>query len=186
MKVEKHFLERTKTKELIEDKVECKDGITPFGSLIWRSMQGCYIFTVLDNSSFASFLLISSSFLFNPSSFLFNSSSCLTLSFFSYAFLSFSSFSFLNISSTFCSSLSLISFSNFFLSSCFLCFLNALSFFSHKSMSRRFLYLVAWRRNCGSLSMKFRPLSTSSLNSRLSAWVLSKLVGTNCRPHASP
>jgi len=30
----KTFLERTKIKELMEDKVECKDGITPFGSLI--------------------------------------------------------------------------------------------------------------------------------------------------------
>jgi len=63
--------------------------------------------------------------------------------------------------------------------SCSLCFWNALSLFSHKSMSRRFLYLAAQRRNYGSLSMKFRPLSTSSLKSHLSAWVLSKLVGTN-------
>jgi len=28
----KTFLERTKTKELMEDKVECKDEITPFES----------------------------------------------------------------------------------------------------------------------------------------------------------
>jgi len=61
----KTFLERTKTKELMEDKVECKDGITPFGSLTWRSMQGCCIFTVLDNSSFASFLFSFKLFLFS-------------------------------------------------------------------------------------------------------------------------
>jgi len=170
----KTFLQRTKTKELMEDKVECRDGISPFGILILRFMQGCCIFTALENSSFASFLLISSSFLFN-------SSSCPTLSFSSYSFLSFSPFSFLNISYTFRSSLSLISFSTFFLSSCSLCFWNALSLFSDKSMSRRFLYLATRRKNCGSLSMKSRPLSTSFLNSRLSAWVLLKLVGTNCR-----
>jgi len=132
----KTFLERTKTKELMEDKVECKDGITPFGSLILKSMQGCCIFTTLDNNSFASFLLISSSFLFK-------SSSCLTFSFSSFSFLSFSSFSFLNFSSTFHSSLSLISFSNFSLSSCSLCFWNALSLFSHKSISHHFLYLAS-------------------------------------------
>jgi len=52
----KTLLERTKTKELMEDKVECKDGITPFGILIFRFMQGCCIFTALNNSSFTSFL----------------------------------------------------------------------------------------------------------------------------------
>jgi len=139
----------------MENERKFKDGITPFKSLIFMSLQRrveCGIFTSLS-----------------------------TISFSSYSFLSFSSFSFLNFSSTFRSPLSLISFSNFFLSSCSLCFWNALSLFSHKSMSHRFLYLAAQRRNYGSLSMKFRPLSTSSLNSRLSAWFLSKLVKTNCR-----
>jgi len=125
----KTILGRTKTKELMEDKVECKDGITPFGSLILRSMQGCCISIALNNSSFASFLLI-------PSSFLFNSSSCLTLSFSSYFFLFFSSFFMLNFSFIFHSSSSLSSFSNFSLFSCAifsfstysLCFLIALCF----------------------------------------------------------
>ena len=61
----KTFLGRTKTKELMEDNIECKYGITPFGSLILRSIQGCRISIALNNSSFASFLLNSSSFLFN-------------------------------------------------------------------------------------------------------------------------
>ena len=132
----------------------------------------CCISTSLSTISFLSFLSISTSFLVN-------SSSCLTLYFSSYSFVFFSSFSFLN-SSIFRSSLSLISFSYFSLSSCSLCFWNVLSLFSHKSMSRRFLYLATRQKNCGSMSMKFRPHSTSSLNSHLSAWVLSKLVGTNC------
>jgi len=38
----KTFLGRTKTKELMEYEVECKDGITSFGSLICI-LQGCYI-----------------------------------------------------------------------------------------------------------------------------------------------
>jgi len=38
----KTFLRRTKTKELMEDEVECKDGITPFESLILRSMYLYY------------------------------------------------------------------------------------------------------------------------------------------------
>ena len=37
----KTFLARTNTKELMEDKLECKDVITPFRILILRFMQGC-------------------------------------------------------------------------------------------------------------------------------------------------
>jgi len=158
----KTILERTKTKELMEDKVECKDGITPLRILILRFMQGCCTITALGNSSFASFLLISSSFLFNSSSFLFNSSSCLTLSFFSYSFLSFSSCSLL------ARSFSRSSFSLYILNSrnlssfsrALFCF--SLSLCSLKSKSKLFLKSFSSLENLAIFWMNASPMSMKS------------------------
>jgi len=72
----KAILGRTKTKALMINKGELKNGITPL-----KSMEGvgCFISTSLSIFSFLSFLSISSSFLLN-------SSSCLILSVSSHSF----------------------------------------------------------------------------------------------------
>jgi len=151
-------------------------------------MQRCCISTALNNSSFASFLLISSYFLFNSSSFLFNSSSCLTLSFSSYSFLSFSSFSLLSFSSIYRSSFSLgyfskfslSSFSLFSFSSCSLCFWNALSLFSHKSMSRRLISLkISWNKLLPHSCPQFLPISSGIFSTNLNM-ILSWMLPLRC------